>query len=112
MTKQEIFDKVAKHLLTQGVRSVDGANGRCMYRGTNGTKCAAGCLIPDDKYDNRFERKAWSSIADKFPELIEHEHLIQQLQIVHDSCAPEQWITALRNTATIFGLEYKHAEYI
>ena len=26
-----------------------------MYRGDNGTKCAAGCLIPDSKYEPRFE---------------------------------------------------------
>lgn len=53
---QETFDTIYKHLLDQGGKSVDRDTGICMYRGPNGTKCAIGCLIPDDKYDPKWER--------------------------------------------------------
>lgn len=35
MTNQEIYDKVAKHLLTQKKQCVDG-NGDCQYRNEEG----------------------------------------------------------------------------
>lgn len=53
MTPQEIFDKVCKHLLTQRVKSINGT--KCVYRGPNGTKCAVGCLIPDELYKPAIE---------------------------------------------------------
>jgi hypothetical protein len=46
-TAQEVFDQVATHLLTQRQRST--TKGNCAYRGDDGLKCAAGCLLgPDD----------------------------------------------------------------
>ena len=58
--RQEIFNKVFLHLKNQGARSVDPACTRiyfpqCLYRNPNGLKCAIGVLIPDDKYEDRFE---------------------------------------------------------
>ena len=47
MEPQYIIDTVAAHLRKQGVRSHDGRD-KCLYRGPNGTKCAVGCLLPDD----------------------------------------------------------------
>lgn len=62
MTKQEIFDRVAKHLIEQGEpsASVKGEGEPvCMYRhvapGGKPLSCAIGCLIPDDEYDERVE---------------------------------------------------------
>lgn len=54
MNKQEIFDKVAAHLLKQKVAAV-GEHGSCRYRGMNGTSCAVGCLIPDEHYKEDME---------------------------------------------------------
>lgn len=59
MTPQEVFDKVARHLLTQKRKAMavmpEAANGdakpACAYRGSDGTSCAFGCLIPDSCYD-------------------------------------------------------------
>ncbi len=45
MTKQEIFDKVATHLLTQNEKALNSVGG-CVYRTDKGLKCAVGCLIP------------------------------------------------------------------
>ena len=48
MNTQQIFDKVATHLLTQNARSA--AEGSCLYRSPSGLKCAVGCLISDSVY--------------------------------------------------------------
>jgi len=44
MTKQEIYDKVCKHLAKQKTRAT--VLGSCAYRTDDGKKCAVGCLIP------------------------------------------------------------------
>ena len=49
-----VFMRVRDHLLSQAARAVD-ADGFCMYRGRGGTKCAVGCLIPDEAYDRVME---------------------------------------------------------
>lgn len=54
MTIQEAFDLVATKLIEQGKPSM-GSDGQCMYRGPNNTRCAAGWLIPDDKYNDEME---------------------------------------------------------
>lgn len=33
---------------------------RCLYRGPNGARCAVGVLIPDEKYDEAWDRSAVS----------------------------------------------------
>lgn len=53
MTHQEVFNKVYLAIIAQGEPSSDGKN--CLYRGPNGLKCAAGHLVPDDKYDPDWE---------------------------------------------------------
>ena len=46
--KQELFDKVSKHLLKQNKKAHQ--NGSCRYRTTEGLSCAVGCLIADKHY--------------------------------------------------------------
>ena len=53
-TAKEIFETVKKHLMAQGMPSMD-ENETCMYRGDNGTKCAVGCLITDEAYTPSIE---------------------------------------------------------
>ena len=61
MTNQEIFDKVSAHLLAQNAKSlafIDSYQGQaCAYRGAEGRMCAAGCLIPDNRYYSGMEGK-------------------------------------------------------
>lgn len=57
-TRQEIFNQVAEHLMTQGAQSVIRSKNLeriCAYRGDGGLKCAIGCLIPDDYYSPDME---------------------------------------------------------
>jgi hypothetical protein len=57
MTNQEAFDYVVAQLVAQGEPSVSHGShgGVCQYRGNNGCRCAAGWLIPDDKYSPNME---------------------------------------------------------
>ena len=48
---QEVFDRVASHLLTQSARSLLPDGSGCAYRGANGRMCAVGCLIADYEYE-------------------------------------------------------------
>lgn len=125
MTQQEIFDKVAVHLLTQGRKSVTGRiNNHCMYRGIGNTKCAIGCLIPDKLYDFTLEGITVNSrpllkvlieakVIDNDPALlnqiggvIENEIFISliALQKIHDTTAPQDWKHNLNNYALRHGL--------
>ena len=116
MNQQEIFDKVATHLITQGVQATSvkesGGYPSCAYRGDNGTMCAAGCLIPDEEYNPEFEGLDWVDVEIEIPSLasltFEGHDLISSLQIVHDT--KSNWLSidglknALRDVASDYGL--------
>lgn len=99
MTAQEIFDKVATHLVTQKVASFQPYRG-CLYRGPNGTSCAVGCLIPDSAYSPDFEslplpltkpNGSGSLMLYETIEklgLVEFRPLLRGLQQVHDKLMP------------------------
>jgi hypothetical protein len=103
MNQQEIFNKVATHLITQGVQatSVMGSGyPSCAYRGDNGTMCAAGCLIPDEEYKSWFEGLPWDKVGHTIPSLAsltdrDHE-LINSLQGVHDTDSSWRFIDGLK----------------
>lgn len=108
-TEQEVFDQVARHLLTQMETSIVGK--KCLYRTKldDGTilKCAAGCLIGDDEYTEEFDRKnsSWSWLI--YNNLVPTNNcveLITTLQGLHDNFEPECWKARLHNVATEFNL--------
>ncbi|GED41218.1 hypothetical protein [Cobetia marina] len=82
-TEQEVFDQVARHLLTQQRVSYSPSNDMCAYRSPFGA-CAAGCLLADDEYSPDMEGKAWDqlTLSGRVPN--EHVNLISVLQTVHD----------------------------
>ena len=109
MSNQEIFDKVATHLLKQGQRSValssEGAP-QCQYRGDKGTMCAVGCLIPDERYDSSIEGLSVAMMTREddfhqeddgvldalgFAVKFRQIRLLTDLQIMHDNVEPDQW---------------------
>jgi hypothetical protein len=87
-THQETFDIVYNAILKQGCFSYDLAEG-CLYRGPNGVKCAAGHLIPDDKYDPKMEGiDAHLGIVKTI--LVKEDYdieFVRQLQVIHDTHA-------------------------
>jgi hypothetical protein len=111
LTSQEIFNKVATHLLKQGKRSVypteDGEKGVfCAYRSPEGLSCAVGCLIPDELYDPRFEDRRVGQLPQKVlracgvdPANPEQMSLLSHLQGIHDSEPPKEWASHLEHLA-------------
>lgn len=105
-TLQEVFDIVSKHLLTQGQKSVELS--MCQYRNSEGLKCAAGALIPDDQYEERFETNLWGDLVEKG--IVENKFVdeIDQLQTIHDfgPSDPEECILQWKKKLIAFAKKY------
>lgn len=97
LTDQAIFDKVAAHLIKQGRPALYAAGEvgvmTCAYRGSDGTACAVGCLIPDSQYTEDFEGLGVHDLLDEFVEafspLGSFATLLSALQTAHDH--NQQW---------------------
>jgi hypothetical protein len=107
VTNQEIFDKVAKHLLAQGAQALSPQTGACKYR-AGGLACAVGCLIPDEEYSLALEGLTVKELVGKglLPPSLGGVDigLLTKLQQVHDSCRPSDWPERLRDLALDLGL--------
>ena len=112
MTKQQIFNKVARHLLRQRKKAEAGSI--CRYRTDDGLKCAVGVLIPNAKYKPEFEG-SMIGISDetesdeirKAAGISERQiDLARALQNVHDDYEPEHWRQELADVAHNFGLNW------
>lgn len=115
MTNQELFDRVATHLLTQNAKcgvfetdvdEIEHQVFRCKYRDPEGHKCAIGALIPDKAYRPCFEglgvgdaeiRRA-AGLSDS------QVDIGSALQETHDELEPGKWRAALLGVARDFGL--------
>jgi hypothetical protein len=87
MTPQEIFEKVLEGISSQGYKKSESITGRCMYRGPNGLKCAAGHLIPDEMYNPMMESKGIIYLINEFKMpnyFCSNSELIYKLQVWHD----------------------------
>ncbi len=105
MTSQEIFDTVAAHLLKQGKRALRSglAGASCVYRATDGCKCAVGCVIPDEFYEGRFEHHGVRFVLEESQELYRllggSELLLNYLQRIHDCEDVQKWPSLLKACA-------------
>ena len=101
MTKQEIYDKVCKHLAKQKTRAGDDIS--CQYRDDAGKKCAVGCLIPYHVWKKEVDANglnAGSDVSDLCAgsgwakrNLGRHEELLMELQGAHDQgYTNDEWL--------------------
>jgi hypothetical protein len=127
VNRQEIFNTVYTHLLTQNSRCTGGGIIKsCMYRSPDRTrKCAIGALIPDEKYNPLMEGISISAIYDRDTEsprqtraieilkatLIELDidlrgdfDLLVDLQGIHDGRDASEWQEELEQLADAYGL--------
>ena len=94
-SEQEVFEQVARHLLTQGAVCHVGAD--CAYRGEAGA-CAAGALMSDNdaatlsRYNTGY---GWARLTDEGRVPVQHREFVRELQRLHDSENPSQWRTSL-----------------
>lgn len=127
VTIQEVFDRVVKHLLTQGNTSFSPNGSNCAYRGVDGLMCAVGCLIPDNLYnplmdsdndefgfpkdiDGIVEHFGLESLFDfKVTDRSEEDFisLLADLQSMHDMRPPSTWESRLKLLATDHNLEFR-----
>ena len=83
---QELYDFVVAAIVKQGRPSV-GDNDRCLYRGPDGLKCAAGHVIPDSVYSEDMEGLDLANMAAfgrRLKSLVPHLKLLVSLQGNHD----------------------------
>lgn len=107
-TKQTTFDTVVAHLRKQGpCISIAGGKG-CLYRGQNGTSCAAGCLIPDNRYSFALEgHTVKDAVVSALIEDLGHDvQLVSDLQSVHDNNPLIVWEIEFELFARSHGLTY------
>jgi hypothetical protein len=114
MDNKKIMNIVETHMLKQMKRSVS-SDGSCAYRGENGLKCAVGALINDEHYDKSFDTNSvpvWdasilnaieASLDEKLNE--SNVDLLNELQSIHDTCEPHEWVTELDAAKEEFGIE-------
>ncbi len=106
MNKQEIFNRVAIHLLTQNRKALDG--GTCVHLTYDGCRrCAIGCLIPDEHNALKY-RGSVVALLFRYPDLTElwgvdgslantrAQHLpdvtfLSRLQTIHDNDPVKEW---------------------
>lgn len=108
LTKQEIFDKVKKHLLEQGEHAMEDLE--CRYRTAGGLKCAVGCLIPDKIYNPSIEGLMVEDLDPKYlPEVDPLDAgsfgLLEDLQYVHDEYPTDIWEEELEEVREEHNLE-------
>ena len=95
-TAQEVFDYVIGHLVSQGGQSVSAFCSDCRYRGSDGSKCAVGFLIPNELYVWRMEGNSIIGLCKDFPDLCaktgikKHKDILNGLQHMHDSVSTWQ----------------------
>lgn len=101
---QEVFDKVATHLLKQKSRSY--RKGGCAYRGKEGKMCAVGCLIANEHYRPSLEgvnvqsESIQAALKDSGINVTENmKFMLEDLQACHDYNEVSMWPQALRRIA-------------
>lgn len=112
MTLQEIFTKVATHLLTQNAQSISEEGDGCVYRGPDGKMCAVGCLLADEWYDKELEyvgvntSKVQRALQGSgVPINKDTVRLLSTLQVIHDAEPPRRWKENLEALAEQYNLE-------
>jgi hypothetical protein len=108
MTNQEIFDRVARHLLQQGAPAIRQGRPVIQTRRYPVRKSAIGCLIEEGRYTVVCELTPASREAllqRSGINLAESGELIEELEKIHNCECSENWLTALQSIANEFNLK-------
>jgi hypothetical protein len=108
LTRQQLFDNAWNWFVVEKKeRSYNKYTRTCLYRGPNGTKCAIGVSIPDNKYDpgmeNRGIRGIMSNYEPNLGRVFDKNDLdfLAELQQVHDNLANSYHISEKEFTELI-----------
>ena len=116
---QEIFDRVAIHLLVQNQQSINTTTDNCMYRDHDGNACAVGCLIKDSVYYEDIEHngvtheRVVKAVNQSLGFNLTHRQLelLGRLQYMHDSNTVSDWVDDLVHIARVFDLNKSAVEF-
>lgn len=102
LTAQQIFTKVAKHLLKQNNRAHDG-KGCARWVDDKGNLCASACLIKPSIRKGMTNEDYWSYSPSRYKvsgvDMDEHFDLVIDLTNCHDENKPSRWPRKLRRIA-------------
>jgi hypothetical protein len=115
VSAQAIWERVANHLLQQGMASLSNETATCAYYGRDGLKCAIGILIPENEYTPTVEGQPILNLFDRYycpPTLYkmrQFRELMCDLQRLHDkdflgNLRP-QWYVDLINVGRQYNLD-------
>lgn len=106
-------DKIEQHLIKQKARAVEetppehpifGAQAsRCQYRTDSGLMCAAGCVIPDEKYSSDMEGRTALQVQDQFPDAFPDDIGLRELSF---------WQSYHDDTVLYHGQRFSYAEWL
>ena len=116
---QEGFDKVTRHLLTQGEKAID-EDGYCQYRTSSGLKCAMGCLMSDKDITKCGVENSgmltlsmagrtpdnWWGYLDIINPLGLTKTMLNGLQFIHDDPDPKYWHQDLHSFAKLHNFTF------
>ena len=113
MNRQEVFNTVSRHLLTQ-MKQAKNEKGMCLYQTNDNLKCAVGILIPDGHPAQNVFIELTSLIM-MYPDLKEilgiknnlDLKFLTLLQVLHDTHLPVDWRKELKKEAERFELNYE-----
>ncbi len=111
MKAREIFFKVKRHLLKQGLKA-DNYKGECCYKDPIGLMCSVGCLLPDGHQGLGYMGPV-DDLIEEHPDLagillaedLEAPialTLLKSLQEIHDNKEPDLWAASLDKFWTKF----------
>lgn len=86
LSNQEVFDKVWEHFIKNKNPPSIMDDGRCVYRGPGGSKCAIGIFIPDDKYIPQMDEDS-GHIPLLLDDIILNILILYEFRRAHDSSA-------------------------
>ncbi len=114
MNLQEIFNIVWKWFVVEGNEKSVSETGVCRYRGSNGSKCAIGCLIPDDKYSKDIEGVSVLTLVNRYystgiwikQNLLVSSEILSELQRCHDIIGKTSFSIHIKEGLSVFAQKY------
>lgn len=116
MTLQETYAGIREYFSRPGAELAGGSGQSCYYRHPNGSKCAVGCLIPDEQYDPEWDHGTYAGphvfdevVRTVWPEQAydaDFREFLRQAQVEHDtSSSVTSFLIGLDRLARDRGLE-------
>lgn len=90
LTRQQAYDRMREYFARPDAQQA-ADDGNCAYRAEDGSKCAIGCLIPDDLYDPEMEGASTAHLFDRFhwlPFAPDDVEFYRRAQRIHDTWTP------------------------